>query len=260
MLIGAAFVAVPIDAVFVEPRSLEVTRHTVPIKSLSPSHEGLRVVQISDLHLSLCVPRSFISQAVDQCNSLDPDIVVVTGDFISHDRNKAQPCARLLGGLQAPKGVFAVLGNHDHWIDAPHVTRSLENEGITVLTNKNVNVDGLRLAGVDDMWAGDCDVAGALRGIPQGDPLVVLSHSPLVLPKLEQRDCLVLAGHTHGGHVNVPSLTKPLLAMAQCGSYTAGWFDQGKAWMYVNRGIGGTPIRFRAKPEVSLFVLKSGAR
>ena len=257
-ILTIALVSIPIYAVCVAPRRVVVTRHEPVLDGLPSSLDGLRVVHMSDIHLSICIPDQFVRDAVDTANSLRPDIVVITGDFISRNARNARPCGRMVGELDPPLGVYAVLGNHDHWVDAEEVRRSLEAEAVTVLMNKNTRIaKGLWLAGVDDIWAGTCDAAAARKGIRADSALIVLSHNPAALAMFSRDDCLVLSGHTHGGHVNLPYLARGVSRLTHAGGRTAGWYKQGRARMYVNRGLGGAPLRLRARPEIALFTLRS---
>lgn len=244
----------------IEPRWIQVTRHEVQLNGLPRSLDGLKVVQISDVHRSYRTPDFIIKRAVKLANRESPDIVVLTGDFINKGIENAKPCAEILSKLKAPKGVYGVMGNHDHWYGAAELTRALESKGIHVLTNKNQLVaPGLYMIGIDDLWSGHPDVNRAWSGVEENAGQILLSHSPLAMPMFRDKNCLALTGHTHGGQYTIPFIPRNRLPGLKGSLYISGWYMEGNAQMYVNRGIGSVivPIRFLCRPEVTVFTLRS---
>src|SRR5215468_4736090 len=142
-------------AAMIEPHQIEITHHTIFIKNLPAEFRGLRIVQLSDVHHSPFLDEERINEAVRMANELRPDLAVLTGDYISHSRDYIAPCARALGRLQAAHGVFAVLGNHDHWTDGAMMSAALADQGIHVLCNESERIERgpshIRLAGIDDL-------------------------------------------------------------------------------------------------------------
>lgn len=256
--LGAAVLAVGGYSVWVEPRWIEVTRHEVQLAGLSEALDGTKFVQISDLHRSDTVPDSVIEKTVRIVNSEKPDIVVLTGDFVNHPAENAGPCAEMLSKLKARLGIFAVLGNHDHWTDAETVANALRSAGIVVLDNENREVaPGLFLIGIDDEWAGRPDPELAWSGVDESAGQVLLSHSPLAVDLVSDRRCLMLTGHTHGGQVTIPFISRSRLPGLKGWKYIDGWYTHNDVKMYVNRGIGmiRPAVRFRCRPEVAVFTL-----
>ena len=281
LLIGAVMVY----AVFVAPRRIERTVHRVSLANLPAELTGTRVVQLSDLHVSPLVGPRHLRRLVALVNDLQPHVVVLTGDFVSAGSlSRLREAAPELRALTAPLGVFACLGNHDHWEDPSAITVLLEDVGISVLNNRNVCLTpGLYLAGVDDAISGRHDLPRALTGVPREAALILLSHNPIVLDELAERPCLVLAGHTHGGQILLPWLgprrTAVLPGVARLmdlyeglgvrlhggrleavsiAKYIAGWYQSGQASLYVNRGIGfglAFPGRLNCPPEIACFDL-----
>src|SRR5712691_12872687 len=151
-----------------EPYRLTIEHHPIHLRRLPLEFDGFRIVQLSDIHHSPFTSREQIERAVKTANSLQPDIVALTGDYISKERRYAAPCAELLGKLRARHGVYAVLGNHDHWTDAALITDLLRAEGITVMVNQGMrfkkNGAAIWLAGVDDTMVGLEDLSLALAG------------------------------------------------------------------------------------------------
>ncbi len=245
---------------FVDSYRLQVTRQEVRLPNLPKALDGFAIAQMTDFHRSVGVREDFLAEAVALCNAQHPDVVVLTGDFVSRDAGKAPSCARALGKLKAPDGVFAVLGNHDYWTDAGKVTEALEAQGIRVLTNRNRQLrDGLWLVGLDDLWAGKPDLDEAFEGIGEDQAVVVLSHNPRGLDLVKKRPCLVLSGHTHGGQVRIPLIPPIKVPDLRGTPYVSGWYETGRARMYINRGIGmvNPRIRIGCPPEVAVFVLRA---
>ncbi|MGH9944675.1 MAG: metallophosphoesterase, partial [Pyrinomonadaceae bacterium] len=168
-----------------EPYQLVVERHAVRLRRLPRALDGLRVVQLSDIHHSPFTDRTQIERAVELANGLDADVIALTGDYVSHERGYAAPCAEMLGRLRARCGVYAVLGNHDHWTDAALVTDLFRAEGIRVLVNEGLRFEErgatFWLAGVDDTMVGMEDLPLALAGSKQDEMKLLLAHNPIIL-------------------------------------------------------------------------------
>ena len=252
-----------IDAAFYEPFHPVLTTYNVAVPGLPRRLDGFRVVQLSDLHRSLIVSDGLIHKTIAIANSTHADVAVVTGDFVSHNARNAIPCCRILKRLRTDYGTFAVLGNHDYWTNADVVSNAITGSGITLLTNTSARLpNGLRLVGIDDEWSGRPDEVAAFDGIGASEPCVVLCHEPTSIKRFKMRPVFVLCGHTHGGVINIPGLNHVLARFARCGGYISGWYSRGLALMYVNRGVGAVfpPLRFRSRPEVTLFILHPTSR
>ena len=252
-------------AAFAEPYALTVERHTIRIPRLPLALDHFRIVHLSDIHHSPLTGRKQIERAVEVANSLQPDIIALTGDYISHEREYAAPCAGMLGRLKARCGVYAVLGNHDHWTDAALVTDLFASEGIRMLTNEGMRFEdngaSFWLAGVDDTMVGLEDLDLALAGSQADEMKLLLAHNPLVLRRAARTGVdLILAGHTHGGQVTWRSETsrsgRPRRRLLR------GLGRQGETQIYVSRGLGTVvlPIRYGCLPEVALLELRSCER
>ncbi len=245
-----------------EPFDYEVTETVVPVRGLPGAFEGFRVAQVSDVHHSGMVPVEEVRRVVELANAARPDLVALTGDYTTKRAGFIEPCAEVLGELRAPEGVWAVLGNHDHYTDAELTTRALKRRGIEVLANANTELrrggESLRLAGVDDLGWGKADLGRALRGIEEGRASLLLSHEPLVFDMPKARGVsLVLSGHTHGGQVCLPIVGAPARLFAPL-KYLRGLYEQEGSRLYVSRGTGmiGLPVRIGARPEVALLRLE----
>jgi len=272
--LGAAGLAgFAIDAAGVEPRRPLVERVEVTLPRLSESLDGLTVAQLSDLHYDSPRAGDVIRSAVEITNQLAPDLIALTGDyvtaspFVSGSRAAldstaldSEPCAQILRGLHAPLGVFGVLGNHDHASNPRIVTRALEASGVTVLRNFNLRVEKsgecFWIAGVDDVLFGGANLARSLQGA-EGFT-VLLAHEPDYADAVAGHPVdLQLSGHSHGGQVCLPLVGSPYLPpLAR--KYPRGLRQVGALKLYTNRGIGTIvlPMRFNCPPEITLLTLR----
>lgn len=249
-------------AALTEPYMLTVEHREIHLRRLPNALNGLRIVQLSDIHLSPFTSREQVERAVETTNNLAADIVALTGDYISKERQYAAPCAEILGRLKARYGVYAVLGNHDHWTDAALITDLFRAEGITVLINEGMRFEqqgaSFWLAGVDDTMVGLEDLPLALAGSSETEMKLLLAHNPIILRRAARAGVdLVLSGHTHGGQVTLrpekSASGKPRRRLLR------GLARQGATQIYVTRGLGTVvlPIRYGCPPEVSLLELRT---
>jgi predicted MPP superfamily phosphohydrolase len=248
-------------AAFAEPYQLAVERHAVALKRLPRELDGLKIVQLSDIHHSPFTGREQVERAVEVANSLQPDIIALTGDYISHEREYVQPCAEMLGRLRARCGIYAVLGNHDNWVDAALVTDLFSAEGIRVLTNEGFRFEhrdaSFWLAGVDDTMVGLEDLPLALAGSREDEMKLLLAHNPIILRRAARAGVdLVLSGHTHGGQVTWRSERSASGRVRR--RILRGLGRRGETQIYVTRGLGTVvlPVRYGCLPEVSLLTLR----
>ncbi len=239
----------------------ELDDREVHLTGLDPAHDGLRVVQLSDLHIGRNVPDGRIISAVREVNALAPDLVVLTGDFVTTKRDPLSRVPQLLETLAAPR--VAVLGNHDHWSGPQELRLGLERIGVRVLRNENtaVRLRGVdfNVIGIDDSTTQHDDVAAAFKGAGSASRLV-LTHTPSAAAKLPAwEDLLCLSGHTHGGQWDVPGLTKGVFRTVGQPWYRGAYGVRGNQ-LYVNRGLGfgkGTQMpRINSEPEVTLLTLR----
>jgi hypothetical protein len=260
----------------IERHWIEVTHRDVFLPGLPQAFDGFRVAQLSDIHLDDYTEPYFLRDAVRHINSMNPDAVFLTGDFVTRGLlprrfsiPSAWQCANLLNQLECPHR-YAVLGNHDVLISRKVVTEALSSNAITVLDNAHVPIEraGARfwLAGLDDPLEGtpnpELAIPESIRNVPH-EPIVLLCHAPDYVDDLLASPTggalsLMLSGHTHGGQVRVP-FAGPLILPPLGRKYVEGWFRFGNLQLYVNRGLGtvGVPIRFDCPPEITLFTLRS---
>lgn len=255
-------------AAMIEPHQVEITHQRIVLEKLPAEFHGLRVVQLSDIHHSPFLDEERIGEAVRRANELQPDLAVLTGDYISHSRDYIAGCARALGRLRAAHGVFAVLGNHDHWTDGAMMREALTGQGIRVLCNESERIERngsyIRLAGIDDIMVKRDNLPKALEETNWGEARILLSHNPAIIREAARAGVdLVLSGHTHGGQINWRML------VGRKDKKTARWLRRpsrrlmrghaqlGSTQIYVNRGLGTVvvPLRYGCPPEITVLEL-----
>lgn len=244
-------------------KRLVVERADVALSDLAPGFDDYRIAFLSDLHSSAAVPPWFLARAVSTALALEPDLILLGGDFVSHSKRYAAGLAELLKPLAAPDGVFAVLGNHDHYVGAEFVRAALASAGIRELWNTSIvlrrGAGALAVAGVGDLRFDVIDFRAAAAGLPAAVPRIVMSHDPDVFAywPADVRLDLMLSGHTHGGQAHLPLLGPPYVPSQFGFRYLAGHVREGARQLYVSRGVGviTAPIRWRCPPEVTLVVL-----
>jgi uncharacterized protein len=248
-------------AAVTESFMLSIERQEIFLRRLPERLDGFRIVHLSDFHYGPMVNPEHLKRAVRAANDLHADMIALTGDYISQDRAYAAPCAEVVGRLRARHGVYAVLGNHDHWTDAALIADLFRAEGIRVLINEGLRVDlqneTFWLAGVDDTMVGLEDLPLALAGSSDDEFKLLLAHNPIILRRAARANVdLVLSGHTHGGQVTLRSEQsrsgRPRRRMLR------GLGRRGNTQIYVTRGLGMVvvPIRYGCPPEISVLELR----
>lgn len=262
-------------ASLLEPKLLPVTHTTHLIHDLPPELDGLRIVQLSDIHHGQWIPLNFVDRMVRAANALQPDLIFLNGDYVAGSRRFIRPVVQVLAGLRARIGVLGVLGNHDWWEGAGETRDCFKAAEIPLIDNSSrfLTTDrrlvttaprtGLCLGGVGDLWEDEVDVAAALRGAPDDMPRLLLSHNPDVAEMEEiaagkVRIDLMLSGHTHGGQVYIPFLGTPIVPSSYGQKYAQGLVDGPGCKVFITRGIGMTvlPIRIGVPPEIALHELR----
>lgn len=251
---------------------IEVVELDLEVPNLPAGFQGKRIIQISDLHCSRTVSSKYLNHCVDRINKLDGDIIVLTGDYITHDINGRfrKKVVDVVAGLKSKYGVFASLGNHDYGIEAVAklsrekalrvMIKNFERKGVNVLRNNSHRVDladsSLRIVGLGDIWAGDLNAEKAFADVAANEAVIVLSHNPDSITHLDNYDAgVVMSGHTHGvgfqfsvcrGSSGVNKLT-----------YPSGLYEVAGKKLYVNRGLGRLGrAMFNVRPEITVFKLQ----
>ena len=252
-------ILVPIDTGRKAPYMVEITEHETPIGGLPESLAGFTFVHLTDLHGGYGNTDPVYEEAISRVNALKPDLLLFTGDYIDDHGENDYPMTALLRRFEARYGSYGSFGNHDHRRGVVGTQRILEQAGVQVLNNANAQVaPGLWVAGVDDYYEGEPDLPRALAGIPDESTAILLSHNPNVLKLARNYNVLMLSGHTHGGQIALPVLTPRIVVgiHLRC-AQVAGWYRNGRARLYVNRGLGvtGKPFRYRCPAEIAIFRL-----
>jgi uncharacterized protein len=270
---------------------LNISERFIVLKRLPESLHGLRLVQISDLHFYEHSDPAYFERVKETVNRLNPDLLLLTGDVVHIGSAYAQQAGEFLKTLTARFGRFAILGNHDY--DDGHlgraVTEQLARAGFTLLKNSHQSVEILlennsdsphhhapcviTLAGLDDLWYGKPDIEKTLAGIPATQLVIMLAHNPLLFDPVSMaypgRVDLLLAGHTHAGHVYIPFL-QPIYRRIFRMKYRYGMFQKKGTQMHVTSGIGSAafahkksktgflPFRWNTYPEIAVLTLQTG--
>ena len=267
-LVAAPLVAVSAASAYtrlVEPYAYWISETDVFIRDLPGRFEGFRITQLTDIHHSRIVGLGDVRRVVDLAQQTKPDTFVLTGDYSTSYRRYIEPCAEALSGLSAPEGVWAVLGNHDHYTDSELTTRALQRNRIAVLNNAHTTLrrgpDALQLSGIDDWTWNAVNWPRAFAGLDPKTPTVLLSHQPTVLDFDQTRNVsLIISGHTHGSQLNFPILGAPARFATKDLKYAHGLFRHGETQLYVSSGTGviGLPLRFGVRPEIAVLRLRRG--
>lgn len=261
-------IALGVDAFFIEPARLVVNRQELRLPNWPAELAGVRVAFLSDLHVgSPHWGLSRLRELVQKVNAEQPELILLGGDYLINDiwfgeHVEAEPIALALAELRAPLGVFAVLGNHDWWNNGHQVRAAFEAHGITVLDDevRRIHFKGKSfcLLGVRDETERLLSARKELDLALPGMPLLVLMHEPDLFADFDERATLTLAGHTHGGQVDLPLLGRRVVPSRFGSRYAAGQIVEGGRHLFVTSGVGTSiiPIRFRVPPEIALLTLR----
>ncbi len=253
--------------------NLQTTHQPIRLARLPKAFEGFRIAQLSDIHVGPYMSEDEIRKYVRIANALKPDLIALTGDFVTWDAATQWAVVNALRGLRAPFGIFGCLGNHDAWADAEDsLTELFSQAGIRILRQARVSIQShgasLNLAGIDfassrGMSAGpghmDSRTLGGIESLlVPGTANILLSHNPATFDRAAQLGVdLSLAGHTHGGQLALEFISPELAPSRLVTPYVAGWFEKPGGQLYVNRGIGtiAAPMRVGAPPEITVYEL-----
>ena len=246
----------------IEPHSLEIVEQTIPLRGLGGGFEGFRVVQLSDLHAGQWIDRAQLQRTFELARDLSPDLVVITGDFLTRGTDFIEAAEDLTSTISILSGavpVLAVRGNHDHGRRESTLSEVFAQTGITELENSFQTIhrggDILHFAGIDSVSTGHQGLGKVVDEAPTDAPVILLAHEPDMadFSAPTERFVLQVSGHSHGGQINLPyirSLTLPWMGE----KYPAGLYQVGNMLQYTNRGIGMThlPFRMNCRPEITV--------
>ena len=268
ILIFAAAAALALDGFWLEPSSLRLARYDIPLNA--PLLKGLKIAVISDLHAgSPYIDAAKIDKVVAMTNAAEPDLVLLTGDFVIHGipgghHMAIEDIAAHLKALRAPLGVYAVLGNHDHGENGEHIAGVLTRAGIPDFENAHMVIPTakgpLTLINVGDYHSGQAHPPRAVKGLAPDIQAICFTHSPDAFPIMPRICALTVAGHTHGGQVRLPFLERPAVGIASMYGqrYAIGIIRERGMTMFVSSGIGTSilPVRFGVPPEISFLTIR----
>ncbi|MHB8419485.1 MAG: metallophosphoesterase [Myxococcales bacterium] len=232
----------------------------VGVHGLDPRLDGVRLAHLSDVHVSALARPRLLWRAVERIGQSGAELVLLTGDYVCASLRALPRLTEALAKLGLP--AVATLGNHDHWAGAREVTAALFEAGIRVLQNQHLTLElrgaPLHVIGVDDGTTRHADAERAFHGVPKIGLRVALTHDPRQADRLAPRGAqLILAGHTHGGQIDVPGVTRRIMRRRGF-HYLGGEYRVGSSLLYVSRGLGATiPVRLRAPSEVAVLTLRA---
>jgi len=244
-----------------EAASLSLERVEIRLERLPKKLDGFKIIHLSDIHHSPFTNIEHVERTVKVANRLRPDMFILTGDYVSHEKKYIAPVAKVLGQLKSEFGTYACLGNHDHWTDPALVVKRFSEAGMTMLVNEGFRFEArggsFWLAGVDDHMVGKTDLAAALKGSFPDEMKLLLAHNPLIFRQATRYGVdLTLSGHTHGGQVKMRDPEKRVLPRRKLSS---GLHERKNSQIYITRGIGTVvlPIRYQCPPEISFLELRA---
>ncbi len=252
------------DAFLIEPNLSSVTYRNLRVPYLPPSLNGLKVIHLTDFHYKPDKDESLMSGIIEKVNALNPDLILLTGDYIDGDNPEVDPLIDQLKGLKAKHGIYASMGNHDGWHNsAEHYRKRFEAIDTGFLINQNTKLDikgeSLHIAGTDFIWKGNPDPLATLKGIHPLSALITLVHEPDYFETMiKYRDHhLQLSGHTHGGQCRVPLINYAPKKVKYGEKYIYDAYQQKDSSIWVGKGIGttGIRVRFSCLPEIAVLTL-----
>jgi uncharacterized protein len=253
-----------------EPDRITIRQAEIALPVRTAAVDGLRLALVADLHAGAPhIKEEKLRRLVAAINAERPDLILLLGDYVIQGVRggkfiEPERIAAAMQGLTAPLGVYAVLGNHDWWFDGVRVSRAFERGGIRVLENEAARVErngeALWLVGVADLWTRRPDVAAALAQVIDDEPVILFTHNPDLFPQVPPRVALTLAGHTHGGQVNLPLVGRLVVPSKFGQRYADGHVVEEGRHLFVTSGVGTSiiPVRFRVPPEFVVLTLRAG--
>jgi predicted MPP superfamily phosphohydrolase len=249
---------------YLETRWIKTNKIEIHSPEIPGSFNGKKIVFISDIHHGSYFSIERVSSLVNRINKLKPDIIVLGGDYVHRERKYIQPVFDEFRKLKSKYGIFAVLGNHDHWESADLTRKMMIINGIKICDNQSywlkIAADSIKIGGVGDLWEDVQIPANTLDDVKQSDFCILISHNPDYLENIKTDLIdLSLSGHTHGGQMTLFGMWAPILPSEFGQKYRYGLINSGKMQSYISSGIGTItpPLRFFCRPEIVLITLKN---
>ena len=248
---------------FIEPRWPEKRIYTIVDPDIPPKFHNLKFAFISDIHHGPYFDISRVRRMVDKVKQEKPDLILLGGDYVHTSLSYIRPCFEELKALNAPLGVYGVLGNHDHWEGTQLTKAGLAAAGITQLDNDAFWVvkegERIKIGGIGDYFEDTQDIRPTIADVQETDFVILLSHNPDYAEELKtDKIDLMLSGHTHGGQVTLFGLWAPIVPSKYGQKYRSGLIDLDETELIVSNGIGTItpPIRLCARPQIVTVILK----
>ncbi len=259
-------------AFYFEPSSIRIREEIVSVPNWPTNCNDLRIAILADLHVgSPYKGLDSLQDLVRRINLSRPDLILLPGDFVIQGVAggtfvEPEAAGLVLAELEAPLGVYAVLGNHDWWLDPRRVERALSKNGIGVLEDASQDLGQddcqIKLVGISDFWEGPHNVKRALEAVSTSDSVLAFTHNPDVFPEIPSHVLLTIAGHTHGGQVYFPVIGRPIVPSKYGERYAIGHIVEDGKHLYVSPGVGTSiiPVRFLVPPEGTILKVTNGAQ
>lgn len=265
LIIAASFFSLLLAYTFYEPYLIEIKNDTIINQKINSDTNNLKIIFISDIHHGPFLSKERVHNLVVSVNNEMPDIIILGGDYVHRDKKYISSCFDELQYLKAKYGVYAVLGNHDHWEGKKSTVENIKKAKIHLLDNSAewiyVGKSRIKIGGVDDYLEGVQDINPTLSGIEKEDFVILVTHNPDYIEEIKDNTHidLVLAGHTHGGQVTFFGLYAPILPIKTGQKYRTGKIKTGSITAIISNGIGTVtpPVRFFARPQINVITLRS---
>lgn len=249
---------------FIEPYLIKIEEIEINDPDIPRAFLGKKIAFISDIHFGFNYSDQRLNRLVEKINEQKPDLVLLGGDYIEKKASLAQPCFEQLKKIEAPLGIFGVLGNHDHWESAQVVQEAMSGAGIVNIDNKGFWIEyedqKIRIGGVGDLWNDTQKIEPVIDDVLANDFLILVSHNPEYAEQLETDLVdLIVAGHHHGGQFAPFDLWTTFMKTDYGAKYKSGFVQTDKTKVFVSTGVGTTwlPIRFMARPEIVILTLQN---
>lgn len=222
----------------------------------------VNIVFLTDIHYGPTVSMSYLNNIISKTNELDPDIVLLGGDYLFKDPSNISFIAKKLSKIHSRKGIYAVFGNHDHWLNIDEFKKEFRKNGIKDLTNTGYWIDNIKICGVGDLYC-DKQNLNTMSDVTMQDFVILLSHNPdyylKIDKKYKKKIDLMISGHTHGGQINLPLLGAITTQTKLGKQFCCGFFKMADLSLYISRGLGTVeiPVRLNCPPELTFFSIES---
>lgn len=261
ILIGSLFFLYTL----LEPYWLKVEEITIRDPDIPASFNNFKIAFLTDIHHSPSFSRDRVEKVVEKVNALKPDVILLGGDYAEEELTYLRDCLQVLGKLEAPHGIYGVLGNHEFMLDPDVAWGEMEANKIASLDNKGIwlyrNEGRIRLGGVGDLWNDSQRIEKVVENVERDDFVILLSHNPDYIERMTtDKVDLILSGHTHGGQVTIFGLWAPVHPSSYGQKYISGLVETPRAKLLVSNGIGfldKRPLRFFARPQINVIYLRN---